>query len=38
MGPTIPHKEDQWEGTEMDWAQAVALNLVQDEGKPRQRV
>lgn len=40
MGPTIlhPHKEEQWEGTEMDWTQIVALSLIQDGGKPRQRV
>lgn len=40
MGPTIPHphKEEQWEGTEMDWAQAVALSLVQDGGKPCQSI
>lgn len=40
MGPTIlyPHKEEQWEGTEMDWAQIVALNLVQDGEKPCQGV
>lgn len=40
MGPTIlyPHKEEQWEGTEMDWAQIVALNLVQDGEKPHQGV